>query len=65
MKELLEEALKALNQIHRTRLNSGKYKDTYELAAAIDKFFKDEKVEDPFSSSMFTQLKIFNEKENK
>jgi hypothetical protein len=40
-KDLLKEALYALNQIHNTKIfsNTG-YKNTYELASAIDKFLK-------------------------
>lgn len=41
--QLLEAALKALNQIPNTKLNDKQYKNTYDLASAIHRHLKEKK----------------------
>lgn len=57
VKELLEESLAAFNFIPNSKY-IGKYRNTYDLAAKISEYLKKDEVSDPFSSKMFTQLKI-------
>jgi hypothetical protein len=40
---LLEQCLEAFNILPNRRINHSKYKDTYEIASQIDKYFKKNK----------------------
>lgn len=41
MEKLLMDCSAALNEIPNKKLRANRYKDTYELAAALDKFFRE------------------------